>query len=74
MSDDVPSELHRIDVTGDGNCMYRALSVSICGVEQFFMEIRLAIAAHMLKHAERWKRLVIENFNRLSVDQLQVRK
>ena len=44
-------ELTSINVSGDGNCLFRALSVSIYGHEFNYSFLRSNVAQHILEHA-----------------------
>ena len=39
-----------IATTGDGNCMYNALSLAFCGTERFSVVIRLLTTYALVKH------------------------
>jgi hypothetical protein len=41
--------LKLVNVQGDGNCLFRAMSVNLCGHENQHGELRCAVASHMPK-------------------------
>jgi OTU-like cysteine protease len=45
--------LRTINVEGDGNCFYRAISVGLYGTESHCNTLRKSVALHMLDHGER---------------------
>lgn len=45
--------LHATEVIGDGNCFYRAISVSLYGSQLRHAELRKSVAEHVLRNYER---------------------
>ena len=50
-------------IKGDGNCFYRAVSLEICGTEDYHSEIRAQIVNFMIKNAKAFSQYANQNLN-----------
>ncbi|XP_071169456.1 uncharacterized protein [Mytilus edulis] len=49
-------------ITGDGNCMFRAISYALSNRQEFFGNIRKAIVDHLIRNAEMFKSFLQPRF------------
>lgn len=46
----IPKGLHAVEVHGDGNCLFRSISVALFGTEKYSTLLRLAAVCHGVDH------------------------
>ena len=62
--DDAPPQLSPVQIYGDGNCLYRAMSVCLFGDEKHFKEMRVRVVFEIVTNIKRY--INKETYNRMS--------
>lgn len=56
--EELNNKLKIIRTTGDGNCMYRAISYCLCCTENYYIYLKLICVQTILEHANTFKNLI----------------